>query len=142
MIGFCRIAAPFGIMQQVTRKSGSSYTLKVKTIHKNTTNKNLKVIITCKEKHVCLNIIQIFEAMRQLMEMESTESGYRKKKSSVEVSEQIHTTIHHGSLSYLRRSRCGCGSPYGWSRISAATSRHNLLCYVFTSLVWIPNSYL
>lgn len=36
--------------------------------------------------------------MRQLMEMESTESSYRKKKNSVEVNEHIHTIIHHGSL--------------------------------------------
>lgn len=59
----------------------------------------------------------------------------------------LHSPINHRAVlrdlagQLLRRSRCGRGSSYGWSRISAATSRHNLLCYVFTSLVWIPNSY-
>ena len=128
----------------IIRKRGHSYALSVKTIQRNITNKNLEVITVYKEKQTCL--------FKNHLDIRGYETTDGKEKSTVKwlqkkTAEQrlVTDTHHHPSrqaLSYLRRSRCGSGSPYRWSRISAATSRHNLLCYVFTSLVWIPNSYL
>ena len=128
----------------ILRKRGHSYALSVKTIQRNVTNKNLEVITVYKEKQTCL--------FKNHLDIQGYETTDGKQKSTVKwlqkkrVQQRLVTDIHHHpsrhALPYLRRSRCGSGSPYGWSRISAATSRHNLLCYVFTSLVWIPNSYL
>lgn len=128
--GFHTKTAPLGI-----RKSGSTSALNVKPIHRNITNNTLQPL---GKRNV--SVWAIFR-LRDNWQSGQQRSGYRKREP-VEVSEHVPSTHHHAHSTYLRRSGCGCGSSYRWSGISAATSRHNLLCYVFTSLIWISNSYL
>lgn len=128
----------------IIRKRGHSYALSVKTIQRNITNKNLEVITVYKEKQTCL--------FKNHLDIRGYETTDGKQKSAVKrlqkkTAEQrsVADAHHHPSrraLSYLRGRRCGSGPPYRWSGVPAATSRHDLLCYVFSSLVWIPNSYL